>query len=226
MKQLMLSLLFGGIIFPSFHPLQAETPRQSATPDRPALAQSALTPLQKAVARLDSARTPAEWQQVRAQFERLSSVDASSWLPTYYLAFTDIELFFRTSGGEERAGYLEEAAACLDRLKEMKVKDPAERSEIATLRGYEYYARVAADPAQNGPKYAALILSSFGEALRLNPDNPRALLLNASFQKHMAAAMRQTYEPYNDERSRAAALLERPVSPAEFPHWGKQQMAY
>lgn len=226
MKRLMLCFLLGGIIFPSFCLLQAAPLRIAGTPDRPAVAQSALPLLQKAVAQLDSARTVPDWQQARTQFERLSSVDGSSWLSVYYLAFTDIELFFRTSDEQERTRYLKEAAECLDRLKEMKVKNPAERSEIAVLGGYIYYARVAANPGENGPKYAGLILSSFGEALKLNPDNPRALLLNASFQKRMAAAMQQTYESYEEEMNRAAALLEQPVSAVEFPHWGKQQMRY
>lgn len=187
---------------------------------------SACSPLQQAVARLDSASTPAEWLQARARFERLSLADDAGWLPCYYLAFTDIELFFRTSDEKEQTLYLEEAGQWLDRLKKMKMKNPAERSEIATLQGYWHYARVAANPGANGPKYAGLVLSSLGEALRLNPENPRALLLNASFRQRMAAAMRQTYEPYQAEMDRAAVLLEQPVTPAESPHWGKRQMGY
>lgn len=226
MKLLMLCILFGGIIYLSSGSLQAKTSLRAGRTDDPASGRSELALLQKAVARLDSARTPDEWRQARLSFERLSSAGMTSWLPLYYLAFTDIELFFRASQEQERTRYLEEAGACLDRLKEMKVKHPAERSEIAALRGYWQYARVAADPRENGPKYAALVLASFGEALRLNPANPRALLLNASFQKRMAAAMRQTYPSYEEEMNRAAILLEQPVSPAECPHWGKQQMEY
>lgn len=226
MRPWMFCIFFGGIIILSFGSSQAALSPTARRTDPRAIGQSPLTPLQQAVARLDSAVAPAEWQQVRALFERLSSVDTSSWLPTYYLAFADLELFFLASDRQQQARYLEEAGACLDRLKEMNVQNPAERSEIAALRGYWLYARVAADPGENGPKYAGLVLSSFGEALRLNPANPRALLLNASFQKHMAAAMRQTYPPYEEEMRRASALLDRPVSPAEFPHWGRRQMTY
>lgn len=200
----------------------ARTPLQQAV----ARLHSDCSPLQQAVTRLDSASTPAEWQQVRARFERLSLADDSGWLPCYYLAFTDIELFFRTSDEKEQTLYLEEAGRCLDRLKEMTVENPAERSEIVTLQGYWHYARVAANASENGPRYAGLVLSCFGEALKLNPENPRALLLNASFRQRMAAAMRQTYESYQAEIDRAAALLEQPVTPPQFPHWGKRQMGY
>lgn len=182
--------------------------------------------LQQAVARLDSAQTPADWLQARAQFERLSSVESDAWLPCYYQAFADIELFFRTSGEQERMQYLEDASVCLDKLKDLKRKDPKEQSEIAALRGYLLYARVSANPAENGPKYAGTVIALFREALTLNPDNPRALLLHASFRHRMAAAMQQTYKEYETDMQRAAALLDQPVSPAEFPHWGKMQRTY
>lgn len=188
--------------------------------------QTGPTLLQQAVARLDSAQTPADWQQARAQFERLSSVERDAWLPCYYQAFADIELFFRTSGEQERMQYLDDASACLDQLKDLKRKDPKERSEITALRGYLLYARVAANPGENGPKYAGTVIALFQEALALNPGNPRALLLHASFRRRMAAAMQQTYPEYEADMQRASALLEQPVSPMEFPHWGKIQMAY
>lgn len=236
MKQWMLLIVAGGLL------VTAETSKangletgyaKSVPPvgrqveNEPAEApQAGLPLLQQAVARLDSARTPADWQQARAQFERLSSVEPAAWLPCYYQAFTDIELFFRTSDEKERMQYLEDASICLDKLKDLKRKDPKERSEITALRGYLLYARVAANPGENGPKYAGTVIALFQEALKSNPDNPRALLLHASFRRRMAAAMQQTYQEYETDMKRASALLEQPVSPLEFPHWGKIQMAY
>lgn len=198
----------------------------SATDSSSELSQTGLTPLQQAVVRLDSARTADDWLQARTRFERLSSVETEAWLPYYYLAFTDIELFFRTPDEKQRMLYLEDASQCVDKLKDLKRKDPKERSEIAALRGYLFYARVAANPAENGAKYAGAVISFFQEALKLNPENPRALLLHASFRRRMADTMHQTYEVYETEMQRAAALLQQPVSPVEFPHWGKMQMAY
>lgn len=181
--------------------------------------------LETAVARLDSARTPADWKAARALFQRLASCDTGNWLPVYYQAYTDIELVFRTADASEKQLYLEEAGVCLATLEKMKTTDATVRSEWLTLNAYWHYARVAVDPAVNGPKYAGVITARFAEALQLNPRNPRALLLNASFQQRMAAFMNGSYPGYADDRTQAAALLDQEAV-GVLPHWGRIQLAY
>lgn len=181
--------------------------------------------LEKAVATLDTTRSPSGWKVARDQFQRLSVADAANWLPLYYQAYTDIELVFRTSRVEERSLYLQDAGICLERLNKMKPSADAIRSEWLTLSGYWYYAQVAIDAAANGPKYAGLISARFAEALQKNPRNPRAILLNASFQQRMAAFMHTSYPRYADDLRQASALLEQETANV-FPHWGQLQLAY
>lgn len=181
--------------------------------------------LEKAVATLDTTRSASGWKAARNQFQRLAVADAGNWLPLYYQAYTDIELVFRTSDVEERSLYLQDAGRCLEKLNKMKTSSDAIRSECLTLSGYWYYAQVAVDPAGNGPKYAGLISARFAEALQSNPLNPRAMLLNASFQQRMAAFMNTSYPRYADDRQQASVLLEQETADV-FPHWGRLQLAY
>lgn len=181
--------------------------------------QSGKTALEQAVYQLDNARTPDEWKQARNLFERLSLADPSAWLPGYYLAYTDIELSFRTNEVQQKQYYLKEASDCLEKLKKMKMNDPKERSEVSTLRGYWYFAQMAIDPAQNGPKYAGIVTNLYGEALKLNPENPRAIYLNAVFQHSMASFMGGTYEKLNDDIQRAMKLFKVQTKDNTSPHW-------
>ena len=176
--------------------------------------------LEAAVARLDTVSSAGGLKEVRKEFERLYAAEAAGWLPVYYLAYTDISLLFFPARDAEKEQYRNEAETCLDQLAKMKLPD-AVRSEVAALKGYGYYAQVALDPAANGPKYAGIILSCFAEALRLNPANPRAILLNALFRKHMAAFLHQEYGAYAAEVQRADSLFDAESRSALVPRWGK-----
>lgn len=181
---------------------------------------SANSQLETAIALLDSAKSKTDMEQVRNRFERLRMVDAEAWLPCYYQAYTDIVLSFREETPERKLSYLEEARTCLDRLKRMKLMDMSARSEISTLSGYWYFAQMALNPAVNGPKYVGVITACYQEALKMNPENPRAIFLNAYFQKSMATFMNQTYASFEEDMQKARTLLNTQSQQTLYPHWG------
>ncbi|MDH6358084.1 hypothetical protein [Parabacteroides sp. PF5-9] len=179
-------------------------------------------PLATAVERLDQAQTPDDWKQTRILFERLASVNPEALLPTYYLAFIDIQLSFIVTDQKEKYQYLEEAETYLEKLKKTKLSDKAIRSEISTLKGYWYFAQMALNPAVNGPKYAGVITAAYSEALQQNPDNPRAIVLNAHFQQNMSNFTGGSYASFESDMKQAKTLFETiPVDPL-LPHWGKE----
>jgi len=170
---------------------------------------------------LDESKSPEELKKVRASFERLSSLSESGWLPLYYMAYIDIELSFVSPGETDKNQYLEEAGNYLDKLKKLKVKGNHELSEINALRGYWYFAHMAINPGVNGPKYASLTINAFSEALRLNPDNPRAILLNAFFQHNMAKFTGGEYGQLNQDIQKAGLLFDKETTDSPLPHWRK-----
>ena len=175
--------------------------------------------LEKGIRMLEQAESGADWKKVRSHFERITSVDPNDWLPLYYLTYVDIELSFRTADKKEKQQYLEESEELLEKLRKMKRTEAKERSEISTLRGYWCFAQMALNPAVNGPKYAGLITNNYSEALKLWPDNPRALLLNAWFQQQMASFMGGSYDKLEEEIAKANALFEKEDKNSTQPHW-------
>lgn len=179
--------------------------------------------VEKAVEKVDQAQTLEDWKQCRNQFERLAVMEADNWLPAYYMIYTDIKLSFWSENGTEKERYLEEAKNYLEKIKKMKLTDNKIRSEINTIRGYIYYALMALNPSVNGPRYTGLVIDCYSDALKLNPENPRAILLNAYFQKSLAAFMNSNYNTFEDDLKKAYILLEKEDKHNAFPHWGKNE---
>ena len=61
----------------------------------------------------------------------------------------------------------------------------AVNAQLATLRGFYYTAVIVTDPLQNGPRYYRQALGNFDEALKLNPDNKMARMLQQRFMQGM-----------------------------------------
>jgi tetratricopeptide (TPR) repeat protein len=84
----------------------------------------------------------------------------------------------RTSDAVTKDKHLDLA---LETLKKAAAINPAE-SEIVALEGFVHMIRVTIDPASRGQQYSGLAMQTFGKAIGMNPENPRALALLAQMQ--------------------------------------------
>ncbi|MDR1356131.1 MAG: hypothetical protein LBJ58_00495 [Tannerellaceae bacterium] len=150
----------------------------------------------------------------RAQLERLSTAPQANPSAMYYLAYADLELSFRVGDDNQKAQYIEEAQKYLDKIKDV------DKSEVETLRGYSYFALMAIDPRTNGPKYAPDIISCYEKALKANPVNPRAILLNAVFRNNMAKSMGRRYKEFEADVIRSRELFAAQDTTSAKPYWG------
>lgn len=81
--------------------------------------------------------------------------------------------------------YIDEAQRIIGKIEALKPQRAADRSDLATLRGFYYTAVIVTDPLQNGPRYYRQALGNFDEALKLNPDNKMARMLQQRFMQGM-----------------------------------------
>jgi hypothetical protein len=155
-----------------------------------------------------------ELMTARAQLERLCTDSAANWLTFYYLAYADIELSFRVENADQKLQYIKEAQDYL-----LKIND-GDKSEVETLRGYAYFALMATNPGENGPRYAQDILACLGKALQINPDNPRAILINAIFKDNMYKSMGSQYKEFETDMNRCRELFAARDTSSVTPSWG------
>lgn len=171
--------------------------------------------LQIAVSRLDTTKSVDGLQEIRNLFERIQLNDTENWLPVYYKAYTDIRLFFVS----QDESWLEDAGKCLEELRKRKKLSDKERSEVQTLAGLLYYSYMSIDPAVNGPRYSNITIAAYAEALKLNPQNPRAIALNAFFRQSMGAFMGSGYPALQDDLAKARKIYTEENKATILPHW-------
>lgn len=121
-----------------------------------------------------------------AMQERLAAMQPDSVAPIYQQTVLSLNYAVSYPQDKQTAPLLEKAEKLVEKLDGMK---QADRSDVATLKGFRYICLIVQNPQQNGIRYYKDVMSSLGDALRLNPDNQLAKLLKAKFDEGMKAAM-------------------------------------
>lgn len=170
--------------------------------------------MEKALAKVDSAKSVKDLSLARNQFERISQMYADEWLPAYYIAYSDILSVYM---GQKNEKALENAKTNLDKLSSYA---KADKSEVNTLLGYYYMALITLDPATNGQKYFNNVNSSFSKAIEQNPNNPRAVYLSAFFEQNLPEGLRSGKD-FCTEMKRAKELYAKEQKSVQKPYWGE-----
>jgi len=120
----------------------------------------------------------AELQQAVNMFERISAAEKTKWEPYYYAAFGYVMMADNVKEASKKDEYLDMAMKVLTKAKEIVPNE----SEVIALEGFIYMITLTVDPASRGQRYSGLAMQSFGKAVALNSENPRALGLLAQMQ--------------------------------------------
>jgi tetratricopeptide (TPR) repeat protein len=121
---------------------------------------------------LDSAKTPADMQQVIGRFTRITQAENNRWEAFYYLAYTQIYFSFWEKDGDKKDAILDEAQKSID--KALKVN--GDKSELYALQGYLYQGRIQVS-SMRGMTYSPKAAEVLEKAIKENPENPRAYFL-------------------------------------------------
>lgn len=170
--------------------------------------------LEQIASKLNRSMPTVELRELRNQAERLCVNSSPGWLNYYYVAYADIELSFRTTNEQEKRQYLNDAQNYLSKITD------GDKSEVSTLQGYWYFALMALDPRVNGPKYTSNIISCYEKALKINPENPRAIVLYAIFKNRMEKSMGGAYKEFSSDIECAQKLFNAQDSLSGKPCWG------
>ena len=166
--------------------------------------------------KLDSAKTIADLQQCRGQFERIVAMFPDQWLPVYYIAYSNIQMTYYP-GEVDKPQLLDDAKVKLEQL----AKHPdADLSEVNTLWGYYYNAWVMVDP-KNGEKYYRNVLESYEKAIGQNPENPRPVCLLAFYKQYLPPFLRSDKD-IAEGKEKARELFAKEERTIEKPYWGVQ----
>jgi hypothetical protein len=166
-----------------------------------------------------TSKSIADLQIAVNMLDRIGSSEKTKWEPYYYAGFGYIMMANQEAEARKKDAYLDQAAACVSKAKAIAINE----SEIICLEGFIHMMRVTVDPASRGQQYSGLAMQAFGKASSLNPENPRALALEAQMQFGTA---RFFGSPTTD----ACLVLDRALQKfdnykpenALSPQWGKE----
>ena len=173
----------------------------------------------ESIAKLYQAKTIPEYIEIANQFERISNIEKSEWLPLYYASYSYIMISFQEPENAKKDQYLDQAQKYLDQAKSIEPNE----SELYMLQGFLYPSRITVDPMSRGMELMPEMNKALDKALELNPDNPRVYFLRATMTFH-------TPEAYGGGASKALPLylvaeekfnIFKPKT-AISPDWGKE----
>jgi hypothetical protein len=175
--------------------------------------------MKKTLIQLDSALDSREMKAIADKFDRIAIAEPDQWLPNYYSAMINCIIAFRTRDPESIEDLTDYA---MEKTKTAMEIQPDE-SELYTLQGMIYQAKIMIDPMNYGQKYSSKANGLFEKATKLNPKNPRPYYLKAISIMHTPVEFgggKKVAQPLFEKSLELFEQFE-PESPI-YPHWGKE----
>lgn len=153
-------------------------------------------------------------------FERIATAEMDNWLPYYYVAQINTIAAFGEKDEKKIKQSLDKAQEFLDIAKRIT----PDNVEILVQQAMIHTAWVAYDGATYGPALSGKVVAIYQKALKIAPENPRAVFSNAQWGMGSAAYFGQDTTPFCKEIKRSLELFAnfKPESPFH-PNWGQKQ---
>ncbi len=173
--------------------------------------------MNKAMAEMESAQTPEAMLAASNTFERIAQKATDEYLPSYYAALNLLNYNWTLKDPASRDEIIDRALALVKKAEEINPGN----DEVEVLNGYGLMAKMTVDPMNRGQSYSPIIMQSFGKALAINPENPRAMIMMA--QMELGTAQFMGTEPVRacDLAQKGKEVLETTPDTEGFePKWG------
>jgi hypothetical protein len=132
--------------------------------------------LEAAVMQFNQANKNQDYQELYLQFEQLYAVNKTNWLIPYYAGMTRSIMCLLKMG--DRDALANDALLWVGRAKSIVKND-----EIYCAESLAYTAKMSVNPALRWLVYEGKIKKALSFAKKLNPNNPRAYVLEANIQQ-------------------------------------------
>lgn len=116
--------------------------------------------------------------EASALFERIASVEKTNWLPNYYVALVNTTEAFNPANAKNATALINKAQAALDAAELISPNN----AEILIMQAMINTAWIVQDPMTNGMKLSAPTIELYERALKLAPENARAVFGKAEFE--------------------------------------------
>ena len=132
--------------------------------------------LETAVMQFNQANKSLNYQELYVQFEQLYTVNKTNWLIPYYAGMTRSIMCLLKMGDKDALA--NDALLWVGRAKSIMAND-----EVYCAESLAYTAKMSVNPTLRWFSYEGKIKNALSFAKKLNPNNPRAYVLEANIQQ-------------------------------------------
>lgn len=136
--------------------------------------------MKKQLAAMKTIQTPDESQAVANGFLRIAEAKTTEWLPLYYAAYVQTIAAFRFEVNKDQ--YFDQAMELVNKADKIAPNN----SEITAMKGFILMGKLSVDPMNRGQEMSPLAMQTFGKAIALDNQNPRATTLMAQMELGMS----------------------------------------
>lgn len=173
--------------------------------------------MKKALVEMEAAQSPDAMLATANTFERIGQKATDEYLPSYYAALNLLNYNWTLQDPAQRDEVIERA---MEQVKKAQAMAP-NNDEVEVLNGYALMAKMTVDPMNRGQSYSPRIMQSFGKAMAMNPENPRAKIMMAQMEIGTAQFMGTEPTKACELARQGAELLEKEKPMDELqPSWG------
>ena len=161
--------------------------------------------MEKNITLLDSAKTPQDWIDVTASFERIAEAEKTQWLPYYYAALGNAMTGIMSVGDNIFANNSDKTdpkADAAQKALDKAISLSKETSETWVIKKLIATLRMLGDVMSRYMTYGPEGATALETAKKLDPNNPRVYLLEAQDKYN-------TPEEYGGSKSEAKVLFEK-----------------
>ena len=170
--------------------------------------------MQKNLAMLDSAKSPADLNAASAAFERVGDAEKTQWLPYYWAALAKV-----------RIGWVDNSAdkdKLADETKAIIAKGEAinQNSEFQSLRDMAAVQQMMVNPQERWQTYGTEAATALQKGMQMDPKNPRLYYLQGM-------SVFNTPEQFGGGKAKAKAIFQQAADLYKteekkplYPTWG------
>ncbi|MEZ4903699.1 MAG: hypothetical protein R2822_19055 [Spirosomataceae bacterium] len=182
-----------------------------------------LKTMEEVVTKIQTAAFTDDLTPTANQFERIATAEPKEWLPNYWAAYCYLMKSYNEPIAEKKDVLLEKAEKLIGIAEKME----ANNDEIEVMKANIASVRLSVDPQNRWQEYGAISGAALAKAKKINPENPRAKLLEAQ-------GVFYTPESYGGGKNKAEPILKealekftkfKPISTIH-PNWGESVVKY
>jgi len=169
-----------------------------------------------------NAVTVADFQSLANDFARVANAYPTEWLGYYYAAWCNVHIAWAyQQDGDKIEPFAKLAEAQIRKAESLAGSDNKALSEIYCIWSMVDRAYIFISPMSNGRKYGPVANQYLEKARKANPDNARALYLDAWVKYNTPKLWGGDKDKAKELLQQALTKLQGAASSPNFPHWGK-----